>query len=190
VYIVMWMWSSVCIYNWLLITWVAAYDHIIDLFHMLIYSVGIGFAGTRGIVSFRFGRMFRWLFWTRVCVCVCVCVCVFMIRTPSSNTWSNTSRNLKCGLIKGNYFLCRPTGWVKLSFQATCREESLAHSTFSFIQLSPSHCTSILSSIMHRRPRVFVSEVVSLQGGHPFKMWHKTVLIQDVHFQGNLKGMF
>ena len=121
---------------------------------------------------------------------VCVCVCVFMIRTPSSNTWSNTSRNLKCGLIKGNYFLCRPTGWVKLSFQATCREESLAHSTFSFIQLSPSHCTSILSSIMHRRPRVFVSEVVSLQGGHPFKMWHKTVLIQDVHFQGNLKGMF
>jgi hypothetical protein len=117
---------------------------------------------------------------------VCVCVCVFMIRTPSTNTWSNTSRNLKCGLMKGNYFLCRPTGWVKFSFQAIRREEALALRTFSFIQLSPSQCTSIWSSIMHRRPRVLVSEVVSLQGGHPFKMWHKTVLIQYVHFQGNL----
>jgi len=74
IYIVyMCMWSSVCIYNWLLITWMGAYNHIMDLFHMLIYSFGIGFAGTHGIVSFRFGRMFRWLFWTSVCVCVCVC---------------------------------------------------------------------------------------------------------------------
>ena len=39
VYIVFCMWSAVCICNWLLITWVPAYDHIIDLFHMLIYSV-------------------------------------------------------------------------------------------------------------------------------------------------------
>jgi hypothetical protein len=126
--------------------------------------------------------MFRWLFWTRVCV--------FMIRTPSTNTWSNTSRNLKCGLMKGNYFLCRPTGWVKFSLQAICREETLALGTFSFIRLSPSQCTSIWSNITHRRPRVCVSEVVSLQSGHPFKTWIKTVLIQDVHFQGNLKGMF
>lgn len=106
-----------------------------------------------------------------------VCVCVFMIRTPSANTWPISSRNLKCGLMIGNYFLRRPTGRIKFSSQAICREETLALNTLSFIQLSPSHCTSIWSSITHRRPRVFVSVVVSLQGGHPFKMWNKTVLI-------------
>jgi hypothetical protein len=39
VYIIFCMWSAVCLCNWLLITWVGAYDHIIDLFHMLICSV-------------------------------------------------------------------------------------------------------------------------------------------------------
>jgi hypothetical protein len=37
-------------------------------------------------------------------VCLCVCVCVFMFRTPSTNTWSKSSRNLKCGLMKVTIF--------------------------------------------------------------------------------------
>jgi hypothetical protein len=161
VYIVICMWSAVCICNWLLIMWVAAYDHIIDLFHTMIYSVGIGFAGTRGIVPFRFARMFQWLFWTRVYVCVCSWL-EHPIQIPdpiAAGIWSVAWWKITISYAGPPVKLNSP---FRLSV-----EKKLWHLVLVVSSNWFPHTVLPFDSVQcTERPRVFFSEIVSFQVIH------------------------